>query len=284
MRRAIVVATGVLVALATLAPPAVVSVATVACNSLPDGVCFADRVNGLVLDGGVTSRACTSCLQQKCCDQVGVCQDDPACANTFREAHRCVTEAGAGSESECTSPLLSSATPSRQLYDCMRSNCGGPVAPEAPCGISNCDVDEAVVLLANARCDRCLSGSCCQELNECYKDRRCKLTVECIVHECRAELGADMNVLTAAGLDTIRAVRSAVCQGSDLVLDGDVVEDVADAAVTGACIERCLVEYAPFVNGTADDANARCRAFEVFACGAANRCGDPCTEPDAGTP
>ncbi len=259
-----------------------------ACNSLPNETCFGQRVNGLGIDAGTPDATCTSCLQDQCCDEVGACQDDPGCRDAFRSAHQCVSVRGPGAESECISPLLGPTTQGRRLYNCMRGRCGGLVAAEAPCGVSNCVPDKAIVLLASPTCDRCLSGSCCKEMNECYTDRRCKLAVECIVTDCKASLGGDMSRLgSLEPKELIEEIRVAVCAGGDLVLDASAAEQSASNPLLagdqagGACIQECLFKFAPTLRGTADDANARCLAYNVFACGAALGCGAACT-PDGG--
>jgi len=247
--------------------------AIVACNTLPDNTCYGERVNALTRDAGSTDPGCSTCLQRSCCDEVGACQADAACVEAFRAAHRCVLERGAGDESECVSPLGASTSSGRRLYECMRARCGGNVPSEAACGISSCRVDQAVVLIATPTCDRCVTGSCCKEVNDCYGDRRCKLAVECIARECTSTVGRDMEFLAEIGDEGVRAVRDAVCSNTPLPVG------VGPDRLGGSCIERCLVDFAPVTGGTTDDANARCLAFSVFACSAGAKCGAACAEP-----
>jgi hypothetical protein len=238
-----------------------------ACNSLPQAACFGHVVSALG-----SNEACTTCLQRSCCDEVGACQDDQACRDAVRSAHSCVLTR-AKSESECVSPLGDPKDPRRRLYDCMRRRCGGLIAAEAPCEISSCNVNPAVVQLGPPACDRCVNNSCCKEVNECYLDRRCKLAVECIVRDCAATLGQEMSELGALGPEAVSRSRQAICSsGTDRPRD-----DGADGS-GGGCIQKCLEDFAPATGGTSDDANARCLAYSVFACGAGSGCGQKCTE------
>ena len=243
------------------------------CDGPPAKTCFADRVNALGADGDAgPDRACRTCLQTKnapkaCCDAVGACDEDPTkeCVPSFQAAHRCVLEGGPSEESRCKGLLTNEK--SKTLYACMRSNCG------TECKVPSCDVDPAVTLFANPACDDCIGGSCCETINECYEDRRCKLIVECITKNCPRTLGPSMTLLGEADPATIESVREGVCTG----------KDVPGGVGTGACLQRCLDDFAPSGDrGTTDDQNARCLAFGVYACGAKASCGPKCMRPDAG--
>src|SRR5690606_15860681 len=109
---------------------------------------------------------------------------------------------------------------SEALYSCMRANCG----PE--CGVPSCDVDPSVILFANPACDRCIGGSCCETINACYQNRRCKLAVECIATNCTRTLGPAMTELGALPGPALTAIREAACNG----------ERPAAGAGAGACI------------------------------------------------
>lgn len=246
------------------------------CEALPDKTCRGEQVNGLTVDAGALDPKCTSCLQTNCCDAVGYCSEDNACATTFRRAHECVLEGGPASESECINELGASTQRSRQLYDCMRTNCGGSSAADASCGISNCNIDPSVVLLASPTCDRCLGGNCCREINDCYGDRRCKLAVECIVRQCEATLGPEMTQFGAAGQETIDGIRHFVCTDTGTRRG---IAQPPTLAPAGECVLGCLAAFAP-VEGTADDDRARCRALDVYACGAKAGCGAACTKAE----
>ncbi len=243
------------------------------CGGPPDKTCFADRVNALgVSEDAGPNRACTTCLQTKnapkaCCDAVGACDEDPEkeCVRDFQAAHLCVVDGGASEESRCKGLLTNEK--SKTLYACMRSNCG----PE--CGVPSCDLDPAVILFANPVCDKCMGGSCCEKINTCYRDRGCKLIVECIAKNCPRTLGPSMTSLGGAGPDTIESIRKAVCTGTD----------VPEGPGVSACLQRCLDDFAPTGElGTTDDLNARCLAFGVYACGAEASCGPKCMRPDGG--
>ena len=243
------------------------------CDGPPEKTCFADRVNALgVAEDAGPNRACTTCLQTKnapksCCDAVGACDDDPTkeCVPSFRAAHLCVVHGGPSEESRCKGLLTNEKA--QTLYSCMRTNCG----PE--CGVPSCDLDPAVILFANPVCDDCMGGSCCEKINACYRDRRCKLIVECITKHCPRTLGPSMTLLGNAGSEAIESIRSGVCSGTD----------VPGGEGSNACLQRCLDDFAPTGDaGTTDDRNARCLAFGVFACGAEASCGPKCMRPDGG--
>ncbi len=260
------------IALAGWVVAAVTVIALASCSELPAKTCRGETVNGLTLDAGGLDPKCTSCLQQKCCDAVGYCSEENACSATFRRAHECVVDSGPAGESQCIDELGASTQRSRQLYDCMRANCGGTIASEAPCGVSNCTVDRSVVLLASPTCDKCLGGSCCREVNECYGDRRCKLSVECIVQTCKVALGPEMKRLSELSPQAIGEIRQLVCSNTAGALEAGPPPALAESCVLG-----CLGAFAP-IGGTADDDRARCLALDVYACGAKAGCGSECTD------
>lgn len=244
------------------------------CGGPPEKTCFADRVNALgATDDAGPNRRCTTCLQTKnapkaCCDAVGACTDDPEnkCVSSVQAAHRCVLEGGASEESRCKGLLTNDKA--KTLYSCMRSNCADE------CEVPSCDLDPGVILFANPVCDRCLGGSCCESINACYGQRRCKQIVECITTNCPRTLGPSMTILGNAGAEVIETVRQAVCEG----------KDVPGGEGSGACLQRCLDDFAPRdERGTIDDLNARCLAFGVYACGAKAGCGPKCLRPDGGS-
>lgn len=240
------------------------------CNGPPSKTCFADRVNALGVDEDAgPDRVCTTCLQTKnapnaCCDAVGACDEDPEklCVPSFQAAHRCVIEGGASEESRCRGFLTNDRA--KTLYACMRSNCG------SECRVPSCDLDPDVGVLVNRACDGCMGGRCCEKINECYRDRRCRNVVECIVQKCPRTLGPSMTALGAAGPEAIERVRQGVCSG----------ESVPGDTGPGPCLQRCLDDFAPGGDeGTTDDQNARCLAFDVYACGAQAGCGPKCEPP-----
>lgn len=247
------------------------------CEGLPQKTCFGDRATGLYTEAGTPDNSCAACMQRKaCCDAVGICDELPDCLKALREAHTCVLDGGPGSEAACVTPLGPAGTsPSRRVWDCMRTNCGDVDPSKAECKVSNCIVNPAVIKLANPGCDRCVGGSCCREVNNCYGDRRCKLALECIVTECKGQLGKEMIDFEEGGVARADTARSYACGFPD----GGRPEGPppGNAAVAGPCVDRCLRDFAPFQNGTADDETARCLAFEVYACSARSRCGEECT-------
>jgi hypothetical protein len=248
-----------------MALPGAAVVALPACD-IPGKTCFGERINALTAtDGGGADPTCTTCVQAACCDEVGFCQDDPICRESFKTAHSCVIANGPGEESRCTTNLT---PPARALYSCMRKSCGG-----ATCRVPNCDVDRAAGLIVSAECDRCMGGACCEKLNTCYGDRRCKLILECIIDKCRQTVGDSMTELGLIPQAVRDQLHDDVCGGRER--PGGPAPD---------CITACIDDFAPVgANGTADDKGARCRAFEVYACGAEGNCGPKCVlRPDAG--
>lgn len=240
-----------------------------ACDGPPEKTCYADHVNGLAVDGDAgPQRDCTVCLQTKnapnaCCDAVGACDEDPSkqCAPSFKAAHRCVAEGGANEESRCKALLTNDL--SKKLYSCMRSACG------KECGIPSCTLEPGIPLIANAQCDSCVGGACCERINTCNGNRRCKLIFDCITTRCASSFGPSMTELGLASADQRRALRDGVCGGGPPTND--------------ACLQQCLDDFAPGgADATPDDLEARCEAFDVYACGAEASCGAKCTAADGG--
>lgn len=258
--------------LALLLAALMVGVAVVAalpsCSGLPDKTCFGDQVNALTDPADAAAgAACTACLQQSCCDHVGACSESQTCIAQVTAAHACVLDGGPSQEPACKGLLdPDERAESNQLYGCMRRRCG-----EA-CSVPSCDLDPAVVLFASPRCDRCIGGACCGAINECYESRGCKLVIECITKHCPRSLGPSMTALGELGDRAIDGVSNDVCEG----------RSPAAGQAPGACLERCLDEFAPPLGdgGTTDDQRARCLAFRVYTCGAKAGCGDRCERPD----
>lgn len=243
------------------------------CDGPPSKTCFGDRVNALgVAEDAGPNRECTTCLQTKsapraCCDAVGACDEDPdeQCVPSFQAAHLCVVDGGSSEESRCQGLLTNDR--SKALYACMQSNCA------RECQLPSCHLDPAVILFFNPACDDCVGRGCCETINSCYEDRRCKLIVECTTKHCPRTLGPWMTSLGEGGPEVIAAARDGVCAGQEVPGRGDAT----------ACLERCLDDFAPGgERGTEDDRNTRCLAFGVYACAARSGCGPTCTRPDAG--
>jgi hypothetical protein len=176
-----------------------------------------------------------------------------------------VLDGGPSEESRCRDLLTNEKA--KTLYTCMRSNCA------AECKVPSCDLDTEVGVLVSPACDNCMGGTCCEKINECYGDRRCKNVVECIVRNCPRTLGPSMTALGESGPEMIERVRQGVCSG----------QPVPGEMGPGACLQRCLDDFAPQGElGTDVDLNARCLAFGVYACGAQAGCGPKCMRPDGG--
>jgi hypothetical protein len=160
----------------------------------------------------------------------------------------------------------------------MRNSCGDNPTDGQRCGMPSCNLDTSVILLATPRCDRCIGSSCCDLINACYKERGCKLIVECVVTRCRAKLGEGLRGL---GQQNVSDVERAICTGGR-----PLAGPGGGASIATTCIESCLDDFAPIDGGTSDDHAARCDSFKVYACGARSGCGDECIvdagEADAG--
>ena len=168
--------------------------------------------------------------------------------------------------------MLSQTPAADDAYRCMRDSCG------AECGLPVCKVDPAAVLVQTAECDGCFSSSCCSELNACYANRACKLTVECIVKRCGPALGASLSGLPIEFPEA----------GSD----AGAFNACAEAGVTtGApppdCVRSCLCEYMQNDQGLPpreDSQRAPLLALAVYVCGQRAGCGSHCSDAGADLP
>jgi hypothetical protein len=245
-------------------------VAAPACAPLKDNVCLGDRVNALLVDASDTrGAACSRCLQEKpCCDVLGACDDDPVCPGEFKAMHECVLNGGPAKEADCKTAL--GHPQSEALYACERAQCG------AECGIPSCNLDPSVVLFVSPTCDRCISGACCDSVNACYKNRACKLFLECITDHCPVTIGLSMSRVETLSPELRAASVAGVC--GDAGVDQDASRGQFDP---GPCLDRCFAEFAPA--DTADDRAARCLAVGVYSCGAGAKCGGACTTDGGAT-
>jgi hypothetical protein len=236
---------------------------------LPDKTCFGDKVNVLIGDGGTDPRAtgCTSCMQQtKCCDVLGACGDDQHCSDEFERMQACMIERGASREAECRQELVGVA--SKDLYACVRTPCG------KSCGIPNCDLNAAVTLFVNSTCDHCIGTACCEQVNRCYGNRQCKLFLECVSDHCPRTVGTGMTRIGDADPALLDAFEAAVCGDA-----GAATAFPQGSFDPGACLNRCLREYAAPPDGLPEENQAAsCLAVGVYACGARNRCGPACSQ------
>lgn len=231
--------------------------------------CRPATVNGkLVVDASpdgaaLPDPACSACLEGACCEAVGICERSSPCAETVFGVHACVLDAGRAAlqaEERCSAPLDGSAGPEGKTYACMRARCG------AACGLPSCALDPQAPLFFEASCDRCVTGSCCREVNDCFGNRSCKLAVECILDRCKP-------AATAFGaVAEVARASQAVCAGGA-------------AAAPDPCIARCVESFArgadPLVPAPR---RAECLALEVVACGA-SQCDPACASGprDGGT-
>lgn len=223
---------------------------------------------------------CTRCLEDNCCDKVGVCERKENCSGAVSKTYDCVLKQGVHAAREETNCAVdggvTTISEANDVYRCMRDSCGDP------CGLPICRVDPSVVLFRNADCDGCFASSCCTDLNKCYGNRACKLSIECIVQECGAELGK-----------SLIADRPAILAGTNMppADAGDLPDFCGATAPTNfaapECVRQCLCKYRNDEQGLEPvDPTLRplVLALGIYTCGAVADCGPSCVGPkgDAG--
>ena len=246
---------------------------------------------------------CSRCLEDQCCDAVGVCDRKPAgtppdkhpsCAKIVSDTHRCVLEAGvngASDENHCATVAGLTALEeggtdggttlvnpeADSAYRCMRGRCG------AQCGLPVCKVDKAALLIRNADCDRCYAGGCCLDLNRCYENRACKLMLECIIGECGSDLGMAGTEGGAPSLPEGGAPGQPGGAGAVPDIERTCTEKPKDFPA-GQCVLNCLCRFRKNDEGlppTDPTAAPFVLAKKVFDCGQAANCGEACALPPA---
>lgn len=245
--------------------------------SLTDEICDPSRIDAMRNEGEPSDGPCSRCLENNCCDKVGVCGNKEGCAAIVKNVHACVlasnkTGKGAEDEQACASANHLAENPeANEAYRCMRDECG------PSCALPVCRVDPATVLFTNAACDRCFSGACCPELRGCYGSRACKLTVECIA-KCRIE--APPPDAGVGGPDA--GANGFVTKESDLCEADGRVKPVRFGPP--ACVSKCLCRFKDNDQGLAPlDESLRSfnLAIAVYECGAAHACIQQCARgPD----
>ena len=257
--------------------------AALSCKTfnLPDEICDPRGLRTPIPagQGTGTDSTCTRCLEENCCDDVGVCERSNGCADMVSRAHRCVIEAGlqgAAAESECASDSgLAPETPQNTAYRCMRGKCG------TQCGLPVCRLDTAAILLqGNPDCDRCFAGACCSQLNACYASRACKLIVEC-VDGCNGFRASGGSGPGGPPLDGNGPPDGADDDDADfLCRDGGT--ELADL---GGCVAGCLCKFRNNDPGLPPE-DKEMRPFALarrfFECGSSAGCLEICGKADAG--
>jgi hypothetical protein len=159
----------------------------------------------------------------------------------------------------------------------MRDSCGNE------CGLPVCKVDPAAVLIQTPSCDACFASSCCSELNACYANRACKLTVECIVNECGPQLGASL--LSGAMLGAPPDGGGAG-GGDAAAFDVCAPPTAPNGPHAPLCVSKCLCDYKFNDPGLAPDSDAQrpaLLALAVYVCAQQAECGKECPHDlDAG--
>ncbi len=232
----------------------------VACSAwqIPSKRCRATELSGE--DAAVATPAtarCAACVNAQCCDAVGHCGETGGCNERVLAARSCLLAAGptAAREEEACRKHLDNLPEPVAAYSCMREKCG------QDCQIPSCDVSPAATAVVNGRCDRCVTASCCPQINFCYGDRGCKLVLECIFQSCKPELGKELLQ------DEQTGARINPCDDAIVGLD-------ASAGPVGfkGCIADCINDFGR-VQASFESA---CRAFSVFRCAAEAKCGNEC--------
>jgi hypothetical protein len=219
---------------------------------------------------------CGRCLEDECCDAVGVCERTGGCVKIVSDTQKCVIQQNADGlslEKGCAEgSKLTAVTQDGNLenpaadgaYRCMRSNCG------AQCGLPVCQVDKAALLIRNAKCDGCFAGKCCEPLNGCYDNRACKLMLECITSTCGNELGKALDEPVGdAGAHPGTANEIAALCGEPPVLPPGMPE----------CVRTCLCRYHTNDQALPPSDLALLPvnlAQAVYVCGKTARCGHDC--------
>jgi hypothetical protein len=246
---------------------------------LPDETCDPSKQHGGELMTPLSDATCNRCLEDRCCDAVGVCERKTGCSEAVSGVHACVVAgglAGARKETACAEAQKLGEMPEADTaYRCMRDQCGGE------CGLPVCRVDPAALLIQSANCDACFASSCCPQLNECYASRACKLTIECIAKECGRTFGS---ALTPGILNGAPDAGTGSFDGQGLCSP----DAGTNAGGPPACIQRCLCAFKDNDQGLQPTELAKRPinlALSVYQCGVSAGCGQSCTEPpDAAAP
>jgi hypothetical protein len=241
--------------------------------NLPSETCDPSNFHGGMLPAGLTDSTCNRCLEDQCCQKVGICERTPGCADLVSSVHACVLDAGlAGAQDE----MGCADNPTRKLgqipaaddaYRCMRDSCGNE------CGLPVCKVDRAAVLIQTADCDSCFSSSCCSQLNACYASRACKLTIECIINACGPKLG---DSLAGAPLSILAGLDGGAL---DFCGDGGAALGRPGAMEVPACVKDCVCAFRQNDQGLApsDPTQKPERlSLDVYVCGQQANCGTRC--------
>jgi hypothetical protein len=252
--------------------------AALSCKTfnLPNETCDPSKQHGGELMTPLSATTCNRCLEDRCCDAVGVCERKTGCTEAVSGVHACVIReglAGARKETACAeAQRLADLQEADTAYRCMRDQCG------AECGLPVCRVDPAALLIHSANCDGCFASSCCPQLNECYASRACKLTIECIVKECGPTFGTTLTPGVANGAPD---AGTGVFDGQQLCT-GDAG---ASAGGPPACVQKCLCEFKDNDQGLVPTQAAERPvnlALAVYQCGVSAGCAPSCTDPPDG--
>jgi hypothetical protein len=233
--------------------------------TIPSQTCKPFAVDAIVEQAeGTTQLACETCLEDRCCDPIGRCDDALGCEEDVKRTHACVIDASVtASEKRCVETELEAGA-AHEAYQCMHDTCA------RECGLPACSVDPSFGQFLDVGCDRCVAAACCNELNACAGNRACKLVIDCITTRCRDSLGA---IAEQTPLAAAVAQRDQVCtEGPDARRPSGV-----------ACIDTCIADFADYDQTALFDRSksSECLAIGVFACLVGSRCGSQC-EPGGG--
>ncbi len=246
---------------------------------VPVDICDPSKQHGGELMTPLSDATCNRCLEDRCCDAMGVCERKDDCSRSVASVHACVIHAGLGGarvETKCAEDeALAGKREADTAYRCMRDQCG------AECGLPVCRVDPAALLIHSANCDACFSSSCCPQLNACYASRACKLTIECIVKECASTFS---DALTPGVLNGAPVSGLTLSDGQKLCSREAGSDDVGPPT----CVQKCLCAFKDNDQGLAPTELSQRPinlAVAIYQCGVSAGCGPSCTDaPDAAVP
>lgn len=239
---------------------------------LPIETCNPSGLHTEPVMGGSNDAVCNRCLEDSCCDKVGVCANKNGCAEIVSGVHRCVLREGlrgARRETACAEEQkLAELSEANDAYRCMRDRCGNA------CGLPVCRVDQGALLIQSADCDGCFASSCCPQLNACYESRACKLTVECIVRECGADLGTSLvNAALSASPD-------AAALPVEMCPDGGAPPSSPSGFGAPECVRKCLCQFKDNDQGLPPETLEKrpiVLALRVYECGVRAGCASSCS-------
>lgn len=138
--------------------------------------CQADGL-ALAANDAAPPSGCEACAETACCGLVGRCRAEDPCRDEVLGHVACVSEKIRARDVSDPEAACSGSRPTGlglDAFTCLRDKCG------RECNVQTCRVDVAAPRLGGPRCDACLVARACDSINACYKDRGCRLFLECV--------------------------------------------------------------------------------------------------------